>query len=344
MLTLLVPLATSCNDEWTEEQYEHYASFRSPLNNQGVTEIYVPYTRKNNDDGNSYSGRSSYKLPVIISGSLTNDMNYDIHFAADPDTLETINIARYQQRKDLWYTDLSQEGIKHVRIPESLSISAGQDVGLLEIGFDFRGIDMADKWVLPITIVDNPEYGYQSHPRKNYAKAILRVYPYNDYSGIYSATLMNCYLASENPDPKLAEQEEIANGAMVANESKGYVVDDKSIFFYAGIIDEDRTDRKNYKIYCTFNGETSGSVSFRCDNPKVEFKSMKEASFRISEEMDATRPYLKRRYLIINNIDYYFSDYTSLPGTPIRYHVKGSLSLLRTINTQVPDEDQAIEW
>lgn len=60
--------------------------------------------------------------------------------------------------------------------------------------------------------------------------------------------------------------------------------------------------------------------------------------------MDATRPYLKHRYVIINNIDYYYSDYTAVAGTSVRYHVKGTLTLSRKINTQIPDEDQAIEW
>ena len=70
----------------------------------------------------------------------------------------------------------------------------------------------------------------------------------------------------------------------------------------------------------------------------------KEASYRIIEDMDATRPYLKRRYVIINNIDYEYTDYTSVPGTGITYTVRGSLTLERHINTQIPDEDQAIEW
>ena len=34
-------LATSCNDEWTEEQYKQYISFAAPINDQGVMNIYV---------------------------------------------------------------------------------------------------------------------------------------------------------------------------------------------------------------------------------------------------------------------------------------------------------------
>ena len=33
---------TSCNDEWQDEQYEKYISFKAPLNDNGVTAVYVP--------------------------------------------------------------------------------------------------------------------------------------------------------------------------------------------------------------------------------------------------------------------------------------------------------------
>ena len=46
LLLLCIPFFISCNDEWTEEQYEQYISFKAPLNDNGVTAIYVPYTRK----------------------------------------------------------------------------------------------------------------------------------------------------------------------------------------------------------------------------------------------------------------------------------------------------------
>lgn len=52
---------------------------------------------------------------------------------------------------------------------------------------------MLEKWVLPLTIVDDGAYDYQSHPRKNYAKALLKVVPFNDYSGSYTASSMKVY-------------------------------------------------------------------------------------------------------------------------------------------------------
>lgn len=329
-LLSLILVGTSCNDEWKDEQYSQYIGFRSPLNSQGVTEIYVPYSRK--DTTGNYiigQGRSSYDLPVIVSGSTTNQKDITVHVALDPDTLSTLNEARYQSRTDLYYHDMNQ----YATLPETAQIKAGEDVGLLNIAFDFRGIDMSEKWVLPITVVDNPSYGYQSNPRKNYRKALLRIMPFNSFSGNYSGTALLNYIKGDE-----------GNGSIVTSTITGYAVNENTVFFYAGTIDENRTDRKNYKIYATFNGTTNGSIAFRCDNPNVNFTNNKEASFRIIEEMDDVRPYLKHRYIIISNIDYEYTDYTSVPGSGITYTVKGSLTLERNINTQIPDEDQAIEW
>ena len=303
------------------------------MDSKGVTELYSPYSRKDSD-GNyaTGEGRSNYQLPVIISGSTVNQQTVTVHVAHDPDTLNALNTARFQNRTDLFYHDMGEKD--YVTFPESVEIKAGEDVSLLDINFDFRGIDMAQKWVLPLTIVDNPSYDYQSHPRKNYAKAILRVIPFNDFSGVYSGTALLSYIKDDE-----------GNGAIVSNDITGYVVNENTIFFYAGIIDEDRTDRANYKVFAEFSGgETGGVIRFYMENPNVNFENKKEASYRVLEEMDATRPYLMRRYVIINNIDYEYTDYTSVPGSGITYTVKGSLTLERVINTQIPDEDQAIEW
>ena len=78
----------SCNDEWKDEQYEQYISFRAPLNDQGVTPIYVPYTRKGADGTPLFgNGMSNYQLPVIVSGSTHNNRDLEVHVAHDPDTL-----------------------------------------------------------------------------------------------------------------------------------------------------------------------------------------------------------------------------------------------------------------
>lgn len=38
---LVAPL--SCNDEWKSEQYEHYISFKAPIDDNGVSRISVRY-------------------------------------------------------------------------------------------------------------------------------------------------------------------------------------------------------------------------------------------------------------------------------------------------------------
>lgn len=355
----MLALTTSCNDEWKDEQYSHYISFSAPLTENGVTEINVPYTRRNYDangnllgnmfatDGQSGEGLSEYNLPVIVSGSNNNDRNLDIHFEADLDTLDVINTARFQLRKDLYYhpirtdkekADAAAQGetiTSNASYPDHLQINKGQNVGLLNIRFDFNGLDLVDKWVLPIKILDktdNDNFDYISHPRKHYAKAMLRVFPFNDWSGLYSGTNQKIFITGDDANASACET------------VRFYVVSENQVFFYPGLIDEDRQDRKNYKIYATFEGGNNGIVRFHCDNPAVKFKTNKDASYRVIEERDAVKDYLLHRYVIINNIDYEFVDYTSIKGYEMPYSVQGTLTLDRIINTQEPDKDYAIQW
>ena len=317
----------SCNDEWKDEQYEQYISFRAPLNDQGVTPIYVPYTRKNTDGSPLFGqGISNYQLPVIVSGSTHNSQQLNVQVSHDPDTLAALNWARFATRTELYNSDM----ISYATFPATVNIPAGQDVSLLDIHFDFQKLDLAEKWVLPLTIVDRGE-GYKANPRKHYRKAMLRVFPFNDYSGDYSATGLTISVQGD------------ANSTGL-DKLRTYVVDDNTVFFYAGRFDESSPWRKNYKIYARFSGGSSGTVTLWCDNPEMEFKVNKEASYRMVESEDQTKPYLRYRNVIINNIDYDFADYTSSVGSKFYYNISGTLTLQRTVNTQIPDEDQAIQW
>ena len=206
-------LLTACNDEWKEEQYEHYIGFRAPLDDNGVTAI-----SRHNDDGSLTfgAGKSDYQLPVIVSGSTSNAADITVHFAHDTDTLDILNYQRFQNRRELYYVDMSD----YATYPETTVIKAGQDVGLLDIRFDFTGIDLTQKWVLPIKVADDDSYGYRSHPRKHYNNAMLRIYPYNDYSGNYAATTL-----------KLSNSDDDASGAIGMETSRAYVVDENTVFF-----------------------------------------------------------------------------------------------------------------
>lgn len=321
-------LAASCNNEWEDEQYEQYASFKAPIpsGGEGVTDIYVRYDE---------DGKVTYELPIIISGSTVNTVDRDIHIAIDPDTLQTMNKERFSlTRPELWYTELEEDKYD---FPETVHISSGSCVGLLGIDFKLKDIDMVEKWVLPLSILDDPSYNYQSHPRKNYAKALLRVIPFNDYSGSYTASTMKVYLYNENGS--------LDTNALTETNRTGFVVNTNSIFFYAGLIGEDldKDIRRKYKLNVTFNED--GTLKMVQDDPnnEMKFELKGTPTYSVTEIYDATRPYLLHRYVQIM-FEYDFQDFTYGGEIPIKYKVEGSMTLQRNINTQIPDEDQQIEW
>lgn len=348
LLLLCIPFFISCNDEWTEEQYEQYISFKAPLNDNGVTAIYVPYTRKDANGNPTYgvNGLSHYELPVLVSGTTDNEKDLLVQLGHS-DTLAQLNYERFGNPAyradivDLYYKDMDDHTANPTAptatYPSSISIPKGQNLSLLKINFDFRGVDMVDKWVLPIEI--KPGEGYQAHPRKNYAKAMLRVYPYNDYSGNYSATTLTL-------------SNVLAPGAATGMETaRAYVADENTVFFYAGNIDESRVDRHLYKIFFRFvpsaTDVNSGTVVLSSDNAANNLfadNSTGTTSYEIYEQRDDVKPWLMHHYVIIKGINYNFTDYTSAPTNPMGYNVKGTLTLERQLNTQIPDEDQAIQW
>ena len=315
-------LVISCNSEWDEEQYEQYISFKAPVGDKGVTDIYVRYKQ---------GGEATYRLPMIVSGSLPNGKDRTVHIAVDTDTLDILNAARFG-REDLYYVALESN---RYAFPSTVDIPAGTFSTLLDITFNLDNIDLFKKWVLPLSIADDPSYNYEGHPRKNYAKALLRVLPFNDYSGTYSTTAMQVYI--KNRDGSIDKSEAIPTTTRTA-----YVVDENTVFFYAGAMDEDLIDRDKYKIKFHFEPDGEKLVKITSDNDKIKLNQLKETSYTIAEVPDVTRPYLLHRYVTFS-VDYEFVDYTSA-NEEIPYYVTGVLTLECNINTQIPDEDQAIEW
>lgn len=315
----MVFVFSSCNDEWEEEQYENFIAFKAPLNNDGVSDIFVRYKGDQ---------PSLFQQALVVSGSLDNGSDVLVNVALDPDTLQTLNYVRFQNREDFYYKTLKSE---YFNFGPNVKFVSGENTALLDIDFTFSDIDMSDKWVLPLTVLEDPNGRYRPHPRKHYKKALLRINPFNDYSGSYSGTAMKIVMEGYEDETPIVKDQVV-----------GYVVNENEVFFYAGNIDETRQDRKNYKVYASF--QEDGEVKLSSDNPEIDFVVNQKASYTISEQMDAVRPYLLRRYLTIKNIDYEFTDYTMVPNIELRYKVSGSLVLERRINTQIPDEDQAIEW
>lgn len=323
IILVATALCSSCNNEWEDEQYESYISFKAPVNaDTGVTDVYVRYKE---------DGKVTYRLPVIVSGSNTNQKDMDIHVAVDLDTLNTLNRERFSTREELWYEALEENKFE---FPEVIHIPAGSNVALLDVDFKLNNLNMVNKWVLPLTIVDNASYNYQSHPRKNYAKALLKIIPFNDYSGSYSTTTMEVYI--KNQDGSFDKK------PLTTNTRTAYVVDDNTIFFYAGLMGEELEQRETYKICMHFDEENMTVDITAPHKEEIYFKNNAIPNYSVAEIMDSTRPYLMHRYVSFT-IDYDFADVTSAPE-PIYYKVQGTMMLERNFNKQIPDEDQQIEW
>ena len=318
-LLILSVSFVSCNDEWTDELYEHFVSFRAPVNWNGVTDIYVRYHRDT---------LSTYQLPLIVSGTTANPKDLHVRVDLDIDSLNTLNYERFQQRKDLYFVPLEKS---LYNIPSyTVDIPSGSRQALLPIDFSFEGIDMFYKWVLPLTIVDDdPLADYEAHPRKHYRKAMLRVIPFNDYSGVYQTTAMQIYFKGTSTN------------ALVINTRSAFVVDEKTIFFYAGATDEDDKNRYIYKIKARFNND--GTLDMYAEDERINFQLLSTPRYTVEENMDDLLPYLKHRYITIN-LSYMYDDITSVPGVSVGYEVRGTMIMERKINIQIPDEDQAIEW
>ena len=321
----------SCNDEWEDEQFVQNISFKAEPNANGVTFAHLRY---------NLDGTVRYELPIIVSGSTMNSQNRTVHIALDPDTLKTLNREQYGGREPLYFKQLDPE---YYSFPETVEIPAGQNMAILPIDIKLGGennthpLDQSDKWVLPLTIVDDPLYDYQANPRKHYRKALLRINPFNDYSGEYAATQYAIYLNDSEESFKVSSQ-------------RSYVVDDKTIFIYAGLRDIDYLDRKDYKLFIKFTDDIIDIQrkkleiwSDNKDQNKLAPIPGDQSYYTIDEEWDAKKPYLKHIYITLY-LAYTFEDYSTVPNTRLRYKVQGTLSMQRDLNTLIPDEDQQIQW
>nr|WP_310477994.1 DUF4973 domain-containing protein [Bacteroides thetaiotaomicron] len=135
-----------------------------PVNDKGVTDIYVRYKQ---------GGEVNSKLPMIVSGSIAaNGKDRTVHIAVDTDTLDILNQARFG-REDLYY--VAMEDVRY-SFPSTVNIPAGTFTTLLDITFKLDDIDLFKKWVLPLSIEDDPSYNYVGHPRKRIMLKLYYVY------------------------------------------------------------------------------------------------------------------------------------------------------------------------
>jgi len=325
-----------CNDEWKNEQYSQMVSLKAPINDD-VTFIYLRYT----DDG-----EVTYKLPVIVSGSQMNNKDYSVRIGTDNDTLGLLNTQIYGHREDLYFHQLPEQFYEFPK--ESCFIPSGSSKELFEVNFKFAGLDLVEKWVLPLTILADDSYTMNTY--KGRQKALLNVRPFNDYSGSYGATSMNVYFGTNT------------SSYMMATSRTAQVVDENTIFFYAGITEELSDQRGEYKVKCKFlepisvdsiydskTGEntglllTKGELEVSSDISDLNLHVEGTPTYTITEEFDIDRPFiLKRTYTL--TMTYTYEDTTSSETAAFPYRCVGTMTMQRNINTLVPFEDQAILW
>ncbi|TDQ07139.1 DUF4973 domain-containing protein [Pedobacter metabolipauper] len=315
----------SCNDEWTDELYVKMVSFKAPVGTEGVTEVYLRYKK---------DGEVEYNLPVIVSGSQENDKDMQIQIGVDNDTLNVLNQEKYQYRTDLYYKQLTNDFFD--LSSASCFIPKGSHTANYKIKFKFSNLNLVERWVLPLTIKDDPSY--IANHRKGWRKALLYVKPFNNYSGSYSSTSMNIYFDKENSAP------------MVMSTKTAWVVDENTVFFYAGMVEERSEERGLYKISMQFgtpvensDGSKTGTLTLRAENGAINFEVLGQPTYQIRKVQDAVLPYLVSEYCTVN-IRYKYDDITSISNMPIRYRAEGAMTMERKKNTLTPDEDQAILW
>ncbi|MDR0863370.1 MAG: DUF4973 domain-containing protein [Candidatus Symbiothrix sp.] len=303
---------SSCNEEWKDELFEKAVSFE----NSGVTNVYLKYSSK--------GGVISYKIPVLVNGTTQNSEDIQVTVALDPDTLNLYNIDRFRSREDLYFKQLAPQHYEFQSMTGT--IHKGEDVGFVDVNFKLDGLDLVEKYILPLQITQTSAYGINQ--RKHYKKTLMQIVPFNDYSGSYSATTM-----------------EIWNNPRIANEvsqnvpnREARVVDENTIFFYAGTIEHEARDREAYKVFVQFS-QTDSTVVLTAADPTINFAyTPAKCYYKVNTKMDEIQPYLEKKYTTLY-LDYKYDDITT-PGYPLHYAVEGNMTLERKRNILIPDEDQ----
>ena len=329
---------SSCNDEWEDELYTRMVSLKAPINRDDVSVIYLRYKPQDSI--------VTYKLPVIVSGSQVNDKDYNVRIDIDNDTLNLLNFDRYAARSDLYYRQLPEN---FYELPsQTCYIPSGSNVAHFDVNFQFSGIDLVEKWVLPLTITPDPSYSLNTY--KGRQKALLWVMPFNDYSGFYNAGSMYVYFGDNTTK------------YMAASTREARVVDENTIFFYAGITEELAENRSDFKVKCEFlepdevteveDSKTEeptglyvkkGKLVLSAENPAMEFEVIGEPTYEIKEELDIDRPHIIKRFFTLT-MEYRYKDSASSESMVFPYRCKGTMLMQRNVSTLIPDEDQAVFW
>lgn len=314
IISLFAVVFYSCNDEWKDEQYQKYVSFAK----SGYSNAYLNY--------NTEGGTIKYRIPIVLSGSTQNDRDVRVKISIDPDTLAAMNQARYFTREDLFYRLLDPKYYSFKTM--ETTIPAGQNVGIIDVDFQIGDLDLVEKYVLPLSIEETSDF--VASPKLWYRKALMRVVPFNDYSGTYSAT-GGTITELGSSTPTSVDTREMR------------VVDQNTVFFYAGLTEEEARNRALYKVRVKFEPPTvrpdSSTVVLTADNPDIEFTyEPQHCYYKIDTKMDALQPYLQIKTTTLF-LRYTYKDISN-PNYSVTYRFSGSYVLERRRNTQIPEQDQ----
>ncbi|THU30755.1 DUF4973 domain-containing protein [Niastella caeni] len=302
-------VSTSCNKEWTKELYVKEVSFVK----SGVVKVYAKYK--------SQGGVVTVKVPVVLSGSTGNPDDIEVTIAIDKDTLNDLNFDRFRLRKDLYFHELPEVNYSFKSM--TTVIPKGTLQGYFELALKLENLDLINKYILPVKIVSTSNDNVAK--RRWFSKSLMQIIPFNDYSNRYS----NAGLIWNRDVPQNNQT------ALTTPHRTAFVVNEQTVFFFAGNIDEEAFDRTMYKITATFNPDST--VKLAAPDTNIKFSS-KKGVYTISKKMDEVQPYLEKTYITMN-LEYWYSDITN-PAFPINYRFVGPLTLERIRNTQIPDEDQ----
>lgn len=309
---LLLTIISACNKEWENELFTKYVAFAK----NGVVQIAVKYKEE--------GGKIPVKIPIVLSGSTANNSDVQVTIALDKDTLQNLNFDRFRLREDLYFKELPTNFYNFESL--TATIPKGSNTSYLTLDLKLDGIDLVNKYILPIQIVSTSSYTPST--LKYYKKSLINIVPFNDYSGRYS-------VAGAVWDRTRNERDQIALTVPYRN---AWVVNEKSIFFFAGVMEEEAVDRAAYKIKATFNSDNT--VTLSSDNPAIHF-SQQKGTYTVSKRMDEVQPYLEKTYTTVY-LEYEYDDITN-PSYPLKYRYAGSMVLEKIKNTQIPEEDQQVQ-
>jgi hypothetical protein len=262
-------------------------------------------------------------VPVIVSGSTSNNQDIEVSIELDRDTLNNLNFDRFRLRQDLYFQELPVANYAFSSMTSS--IPAGSIQGYFDLNLRMEGLDLINKYILPVKIVSTSRNNVS--PRRWFSKSLMQIIPFNDYSGRYS----NAGLIWNRDVPQNNQV------ALTTPYRNAWVVDERTVFFFAGNIDEEAYDRARYKVIATLNSDST--VTLSAPDAAIKF-SQQKGTWSLSKRKDEVQPYLQKTYITMN-LEYWYSDITN-PAFPINYRFTGPLTLEKVRNTQIPEEDQQV--